>query len=679
MNLEQALEKFWRDKKRASPKPGSGKTSPIVPDYLGFQKWASDLLKFGQNQTFPHHHKHLNEKTQLTILFSDLHDAVEEAGIEISDGEIRLRENFGKWRESESPIKRFNKAKLLSFLLEDSGSRFRKVLAELQQKRNYSTQRDEPPRNAESTAHRVAFVEALAEGDKKNAYRLVGRLREEDHDEGEVDYFEALAAFMANEFRDAAMFAKRVNPRNIDWNQSYMIALESYAWLGDVDSLVFDIKKYGLDTLPPCFELYLGQIATRSSLSPELEFGKLANALVDSSRRIDPATGFFRIWNRYSCDLAVEWVERIKEEHLTQSAKLQSDPAVYSNIQALEHHAESDLSDIPLKTRQLSFALMWDQDLFQTIQKVPESEMSACIVQRLMRGSKEPVDFLLALKTQWRIGSKRDFVDNITRNIDGVVKIGSDLAWTLIGFGYQDSLVLSLHKEASLLRERLISNPSMAVKIQSMELNAEASKIDRKLSAMGQLAYRSAKWDLDALLESDFECRDAGMASLGFFRIIELEINYRIIFPVARKVEESDMFGAVDSMQVNSKNAERRRESWRKVCVDLKRAYERKGMELGAIEVFLNKVRGEKLDGIDKEIKQEFQNFIRPILTKHGWDAFQSGEIVADIAKEVREKFRNPPAHSRYLPISLARECKDHVDSALARLIRFTDVEGETT
>ena len=51
--------------------------------------------------------------------------------------------------------------------------------------------------------HRVAFFSALNSGDDHQAYKMVGRLREEAHDPGEIDYLEALACFKANQFEDA--------------------------------------------------------------------------------------------------------------------------------------------------------------------------------------------------------------------------------------------------------------------------------------------------------------------------------------------------------------------------------------------------------------------------------------------------------------------------------------------
>ena len=38
-----------------------------------------------------------------------------------------------------------------------------------------------------------------------------------------------------------------------------------------------------------------------------------------------------------------------------------------------------------------------------------------------------------------------------------------------------------------------------------------------------------------------------------------------------------------------------------------------------------------------------------------------------------RQKFRNPPAHTKYLPYSVARECKTFVENALGNIILKCD------
>ena len=54
MDLEQALEKFCREKKLASPKPGSGKVCPIVPDYVGFLLWFDKPFNDTENLVVLH-------------------------------------------------------------------------------------------------------------------------------------------------------------------------------------------------------------------------------------------------------------------------------------------------------------------------------------------------------------------------------------------------------------------------------------------------------------------------------------------------------------------------------------------------------------------------------------------------------------------------------------------------
>jgi glyoxalase family protein len=58
-------------------------------------------------------------------------------------------------------------------------------------------------------------------------------------------------------------------------------------------------------------------------------------------------------------------------------------------------------------------------------------------------------------------------------------------------------------------------------------------------------------------------------------------------------------------------------------------------------------------------------------LSPSGIEAFRSGELGQLLESKARERFRNPAAHTRYIDIDTARECKLYVEGALEKLIRY--------
>ena len=55
-------------------------------------------------------------------------------------------------------------------------------------------------------------------------------------------------------------------------------------------------------------------------------------------------------------------------------------------------------------------------------------------------------------------------------------------------------------------------------------------------------------------------------------------------------------------------------------------------------------------------------------LKEQGVDALYSGVMQELINEDKRKRYRNPPAHTRYLPYYLAKECRDYVRNAIIKL-----------
>lgn len=57
-------------------------------------------------------------------------------------------------------------------------------------------------------------------------------------------------------------------------------------------------------------------------------------------------------------------------------------------------------------------------------------------------------------------------------------------------------------------------------------------QVYNKLSPRGVYAFQVAEWAFDKDREEDYSWKDAGPLSLNYFRIIELELNQKMIVPI---------------------------------------------------------------------------------------------------------------------------------------------------
>jgi hypothetical protein len=84
--------------------------------------------------------------------------------------------------------------------------------------------------------------------------------------------------------------------------------------------------------------------------------------------------------------------------------------------------------------------------------------------------------------------------------------------------------------------------------------------------------------------------------------------------------------------------------------------------------------------GIDSAIKASLQLALSMRLSPAGVDALKSGELARLLDPSALDKFRNPPAHSRYVDLATARECKSYVQRALEDLIsKYTGTANDAT
>ena len=93
---------------------------------------------------------------------------------------------------------------------------------------------------------------------------------------------------------------------------------------------------------------------------------------------------------------------------------------------------------------------------------------------------------------------------------------------------------------------------------------------------------------------------------------------------------------------------------------------------MGTIENFFIQT-GKEPKEQELEIYQIFRNPLERILTNRGSQALKNGTLKSWVTSDIREKFRNPPAHARFITIKVAQECKSYVLSKLSELVEYTE------
>jgi hypothetical protein len=250
--------------------------------------------------------------------------------------------------------------------------------------------------------------------------------------------------------------------------------------------------------------------------------------------------------------------------------------------------------------------------------------------------------------------------------------------WQLIGWAYQEALVQRRGTDAKLLEQSLHSSPVMAKSLTKLTASAIIDRLDRQLSPMGSLALRAAEFFLSQAEEASNHWMDAGMISLGFFRILELEFNERLIFPMVKSLDFEALNKELEALEKQlvpiggelSKKNKQKVDIWKQMIGSLLRAKaKRVGLELGSLEILIQK--SSDVTGVDHKLKAIINTSLSLRLSASGLDAFRSGELGKLLAPSERDRFRNPAAHSRYVDLDTAAECKQYLESALEKLIAY--------
>ena len=296
----------------------------------------------------------------------------------------------------------------------------------------------------------------------------------------------------------------------------------------------------------------------------------------------------------------------------------------------------------------------------------------------------------------------RDMTDYMKDRIVFLLSLGNrDLANTLFEIYYhvlyadsEDKAKLSKVNDSLQFWEELLfeyyNNNLYSKKIREYE----NSKVSKCLTPHGAVMYKAAQWQLMTMTEDTNAYVDAGMLCLSYMRIIEYELNQRVIkriVPYIDRIIEArnaqiEMFNAMKNegkltekkwgRKINNIN-----ERWGKGVLEAIRD-SASGVELGKLSWFFQNFMSDRpkevkpisdvVEMILKEEKILSDSGLVALKQQKAKDSENGFRFVDMTGKDRREKYRNPPAHTRFVSLSTAMKCVEYVNKAIIKIDEYT-------
>ena len=384
---------------------------------------------------------------------------------------------------------------------------------------------------------------ALAKKQASMALKLIGSLlvKKNELDEGESYYLEGISHYINHEYSEACYYLDKVVLGNCDFNSAFSLKLECCALMGERDKL----QAYIHDNLSIVYDRWL---LTYMFMTLAFETDNPAVELPEEIKMHDHYSPSFK-------SRAI----RLAARALTEGFELKENALLIRSVSEDSSIFEEDTKKLKRLNNVLSLFVFEDDsapfkdclssdslnaDSFDRV----KTENTDKIYEMLLNQNPEDFDmenFRAVASIALRLKGSDAFIDLITGHLAELKKELTD------GNSSTDAMeFLRMAYVESTVQGNTIPELAELVKDTSDEISDDINtkQIIRKLSPMGKLAFQSAEKMLHMAEKTDFTMYDAGMLGLGYYRIIELEINQRIIFPMIKDFWIEAMTGKKNSM-----------------------------------------------------------------------------------------------------------------------------------
>lgn len=524
---------------------------------------------------------------------------------------------------------------------------------------------DDDIKDIDSRAIKYRFMTALHNRDKNMTFKLLGRMRELD--EGEDYYFEALSHFISDDYSDCIRYINKIGRDNIDYSAGIAIKLECFSIIGNFPEFIRCLEE-NIDLKFDFWHIIYLQMSLFLHFDiKEENFEEMNKNLIENIKFSDQIdTYYIGQTYRLVASVIIEGFEILDMigtlTNIISDFEVPKDKLHRLYILQLTLKLFQEQEDF---NKYLDWEYLKDKEL-SDVRREAELALLKLLIDRNPDKSFENIK--AALIMQYRLGDIETFINNINSNFESLlvyISKGEEDAEELIRMAY--------------VEEMLLGNVDLRVKEHiEQRVNADLNgvvddkKINNLLSTQGKIAYESAEWQFSKSQESDYGWKDAGMISLGFYRILEVELNQKLIIPLLSGIgyetlnnefmECANLYLGYDKKKYKSK--------WGTILKSYRAmeetSFEGNGFMLGVLDHFFRAI------GSQFEEKDNLASLVRSNLNKvlnvYGIEKFEEGFFEKITNHETRNKFRNPPAHTRYLQYSVACECRDVFREAILQL-----------
>ena len=243
------------------------------------------------------------------------------------------------------------------------------------------------------------------------------------------------------------------------------------------------------------------------------------------------------------------------------------------------------------------------------------------------------------------------------------VQNGNVEALQLFMIAYGD--ILANNTDRFGLKQRLQATLSEKADLEK-DITIVARKLSATMSRNALKALTEAEQDYETAKKQNM-IKDASRISLGYFRVIEMELNYKLIIPL---VENLDFDQLEQSCGYNKAPVDRTPyeselyKKWNKDIYELNKVRSscQDTLELGTIRTLLYHIMDDDRHDLCSRL---LDNALTPLLSLDGLHAFRSKTMMGIISRENTEKYRVPGSHTGYHPLSTAKEAREFVLTTL--------------
>ncbi len=531
------------------------------------------------------------------------------------------------------------------------------------------------------------------------ANRLIGALstRKEELDAGEYEYFSALVYNKSARkyyLRKALKELKKIPRDSKEYALSFGIRAEIYAKLGDYDGFLNTLAKaetLSFESAVYYLQLMLLNLESKRfktlNSSGEYNIDSVVEKCISSVNEqfSDQKPDMSKPQCFYILENVCEAARKILNYFRLTDFELDASEVKDSGL-SLSPEREAELMEIinqapaEIYKQQVIIAASFGADYCDSLleyiiilaYRYSLDKAVECMNYIMAVNARDSKTTLLSLKIAYAFLDDGDFAlsfENDIENFKNHLSEDDYKAWLMTAYY---SALRSRSDALDRLDEEIKNSFN---NIGELEEDKAYNAVYGRLSKEGRLLLQSAYENYNSAIDTDYGWKDAGMLSLGFFRIIELEFKEQLIEKALKN--NPDFETKVNNMRgaypYNSNKAK-----YKATFSDTGKEFnfnetinciQNKPMTMERIDLTLFFLSEEC--NVDSDIEayvNDIRNVFYSALTDAGKEAAKKDEIRKYISYDKRDEFRNPPAHANYLPIDKVEDCKEWVFEALSKL-----------